>query len=385
MKIVMIALLAALTAAGSVIAATDTLTITSHRVINVCSGEQRWLVSAYIGEVYESDSLMSFDITIGYDTSLLVPTDGLFTGTLAEQMKFADISPAANFRVPGEMRVSGFTITRNVKGNLPLFAVAGTFKGVCGQSDSLTLPWSPEYNEEFKKWTKVFNSAWVESVAIPVPAAAEGIVEQTDSVKITSADTAVNVLASVLIPSNYGKQATATFAFKNNTAGRFAKCQVSNTTATINVSPDSSTVSIEFIANKTTDTVALEVVAKSATGMSTDTIVSTIQIHDTCTCSVPTSRGTTVVNLDSQPTAINMVLNEESPTTISVMTDRIEVETVHGGPHQVRIFTIYGSIIAEYDIDDNQRVTIPTEEMTCGTYLVSIVSTRNHTTRIFQR
>ena len=87
--------------------------------------EQRFLITASIGEVYASDSLQSFDITIGYDTSRFRPTDGLSIGTLSEQMKFGDISPFFNFRVPGEMRVGAFTITRNVAGDKPLFADLG--------------------------------------------------------------------------------------------------------------------------------------------------------------------------------------------------------------------------------------------------------------------
>ncbi len=135
MKLKVMFLLAALAAASNIATATDTLTIRSYRVINTCSSEKRWLIDAYIGEVYSSDSLQSFDITIGYDTSLIRPTDGLSQGTLSSQMIFSDVSPFFNFRIPGELRVGAFTVNRNVKGNEPLFAVAGDFLGACDDDE----------------------------------------------------------------------------------------------------------------------------------------------------------------------------------------------------------------------------------------------------------
>lgn len=144
--------------AVSTATAQDTVKIVSLRTIDVCTNDKRWLVAVSLGRINFSDSLQSFDITIGFNRDILRPTDALKEGTLAGQMS---IGPLVSLTTPGEMRVSGFNTVRSVGGDLPLIGVAGEFLGTCSDIGALTLPYPIDFNGEFKR---KFDVAVIESV-----------------------------------------------------------------------------------------------------------------------------------------------------------------------------------------------------------------------------
>lgn len=385
MKFWLTILLAALTAAGSVTSATDTLTLRSYRLINACSGEQRWLVSASIGEVFDSDSLMSFDITIGFDTSLLRPTDGLFSGTLAEQMKFGDISPGINLRVPGEIRVSAFTITRNVRGNLPLFAVAGDYLGNCGSVDSLTLPWNPEYNEEFKKWTKVFVSTHVESRAIPLESPTQGISTLPHTLTLLPTDTLGTITAIVTVPENNGKPLSGVFSLKNGRGISIVNITSTATNPSVSISNDSTSAQIDFTASERTDTIWLEIKARPSANQIIDTVTSSIVVRDTCSCSRPMLTGKTEILVDSISVSNVMALNEDPSTTITINQNEVNVKAVHGDPLTIVVSDLLGRTLYSGNYRNQNLINIPTTDFNTGLYMISIMSGKTVKTQLFQR
>ena len=132
----------------STVTAQDTLRIQSLRSVDLCSDKKRWLLAISLGTIRFSDSLESFDITIGYDKSILRPTDVLKEGTLSSQMTNG---PTLNTVVPGEMRIFGFNVARSVSGSVPLVAVSGDFLGSCADEGVLNIPYAPDFNTEFKK------------------------------------------------------------------------------------------------------------------------------------------------------------------------------------------------------------------------------------------
>lgn len=385
MKLWLTKLLVVVLATSSVNCATDTLTITSHRIVNPCSGEKRWLISADIGEVFESDSLMSFDITIGFDTSLLRPTDGLFTGTLSEQMKFGDISPGVNFRVPGEMRVSAFTITRNVKGKLPLFAVAGDYLGQCGSEDSLTLPWVPEFNQEFKKWTRVFVSTKVISRATPVPSPEQGT-NNTREVVVLSRDTpSVNIPVVVQATSNDGSRAKVEVSIEGSRASRIDSVTSSRTDALVEINSDRSTASIEFKVTKNTDTINVSISSMSFDSTTSDVLKSALLILDSCSCSTPTATGSTAIRFKNPPVSVKMDLNESSSIVITSSNDNVTVKSLHGDPLKIVVSDLLGRTIFQSEFTNHGYLEIPTTEFGPGLFLVAASTLQDFQTRLYQR
>lgn len=372
-------------AVSNLSAASDTLTLTSHRIVNACSGEQRWLISASIGEVFDGDSLMSFDITIGFDTSKLRPTDGLFTGTLAEQMKFADISPAANFRVPGEMRVSGFTITRNVKGALPLFAVTGDFKQACNIIDSLTLPWQPEYNEEFKVATKVFVSSDVKRVTLPKADVTQGVFTGTELIEFTVGDSIKRVSTTLGLEKSGGKKVKAVYHLRDSTCARIVNFHSTVQVDSSLISPDSTQLELHFVASGRIDTVDIEMHAEVKEAVETDTLTGAVYVLDSCSCSTPTAASQTNIIVNNKPVSVKMDLNEDPLIRIRFLPESITIESVHGDPQQVRVFDMFGRIAAESVMNTQTSMELPTQTLSPGVYILQVHTVKGQKSWLFQR
>lgn len=372
-------------AASTVTQASDTLTLTSHRVVNTCSGEDRWLISASIGEVFDSDSLMSFDITIGYDTAFLQPTDGLFTGTLADQMKFGDISPAANFRVPGEMRVSAFTITRNVKGKQPLFAVSGTYKRGCVWSDSLTLPWNPEFNEEYKKWVKVFNSTTIEAKPFPVQSPIQGVVEQTADLNFGTVDTAASVQIVLDLGQVSGRVSRLSVRLSDTSTATISGYRWESNVTAETVETSDSTLIISFKSAASRDTLWVDLNRSQANKTNFDTLEAHVSIQDSCTCLIPGVSGQTVVRKDSIPVSTAIDFDESSQKDVLVTSDKIIIEDVHGNLLGARIFDLLGRCLIDQIIVNPRLIEIPIVQLQPGVYLLTMVSPKGFTTQFFQR
>lgn len=385
MKLWLTKLLVVILTTSSVDCATDTLTITSHRIVNPCSGEKRWLISADIGEVFESDSLMSFDITIGFDTSLLRPTDGLFTGTLSEQMKFGDISPGVNFRVPGEMRVSAFTITRNVKGKLPLFAVAGDYLGQCGSEDSLTLPWAPEFNQEFKKWTKVFVSATVVNRATPMPSPGQGTTNARQMVTLSKDTSSTTIPIVVHAASNVGSRAKVLVSIEGSKASRIDNVVSSLPNAIVNLNTDSLAATIEFLVTKNVDTINVRLSSTTFDSTATDELKSTMQILDSCSCSSPVATGSTDIHFKALPVSVKMDLNESSSIVITTRNNSVTVKSLHGDPLKIVVSDLLGRTLFLSESTNHGYVEIPTTEFGAGFFLVAASTLKDVQTRLYQR
>lgn len=383
MKTWLTILLTALAAVSSVTSATDTLTINSHRIINTCSGEKRWLLSASIGEVFDSDSLMSFDITIGFDTTLLRPTDGLFAGTLAEQMKFADISPGVNFRVPGEMRVSAFTITRNVKGNLPLFAVAGEYVGSCGSFDSLTVPWAPEFNEEFKKWTKTIVTSRVSTRAIPTPNPNEGVSVIEEALIFNQGEPIRNLSSLVRVPSNSGQRIKTTYQLLQEHAS-IQDIRVIALDPVVEINDEKSKAEVTFTASSQGDTVYLRIEGVSQSDKQLDTLVANVQILDTCSCSQPTILSRVPIVIDSIVVSTASDLNED-PLTVEHYSNRLIVKSLHGDLQKILVSDLLGRVQLALSIKNQPFVEIPTTEFGSGLFILTMTTANGIQTQLFQQ
>ncbi|GMV53076.1 MAG: T9SS C-terminal target domain-containing protein [Chlorobi bacterium] len=377
MKILLKMLLVAVfMATGSTIRAKDTLIVTSHRIVDVCSGEKRWLISASLGSIYDSDSLMSFDITIGFDTSLITPTDGLTSGTLAEQMKFSDISPAFNFRVPGEMRVSAFTITRNVKGNLPLFAVAGNYNGGCGTEVPLTLPWEPEFNEEFKRVVTAFIADTLKTVAIPKVNSTTGIVTHSDTISLADTTDLVEIEALVTMQSTDSKLVKLHIESDRLNLVTIDSVSFAGTaySAIDTVATDHVTIKFQTTGSETPGTVYIRF---PGTAADTVAIRYRTEIVDSCTCTQPGKTAITNI-IKREPVGIQenkLDRNEGSVIQWSVHRDIITIQNLHGGPNAIRIVDTFGRIITSQTVSTD-RITIPLNQMAHGLYFVTITNNK---------
>ncbi len=376
-----IVLLAVVMAASRITAASDTLLLTSHRVINACSGEQRWLISASIGEVKGSDSLMSFDITIGFDTALLRPTDGLISGTLSEQMKFADISPSFNFQVPGEMRVGAFTITRNVQGNLPLFAIAGEYKQQCGTGDTLTLPWEPDFNEEFKGSVNVFRTDTVYSVAIPVADPSQGVRFELDSLQIKDADSSLDVASRIITGTPSSTVLRVVYTVSDVAVCRISGFTTNADVATSNISEDGSQLTVDLTVTEQETLLTLHIDLARGTDSVSAVITCSATRIDSCSCTEPTLQDDLTILIERPTVSAKLDLHEGSPIRITQSNNTIRIQSLHGAPQQISIHDTFGRVFAAVASGESSEVVVPIEHLSSGFYLVVIQTESGMVTR----
>jgi hypothetical protein len=372
MKLTVMLLLAVVTAASNITAASDTLRVRSYRIINTCSNEQRWLIDAYIGEVFASDSLQSFDITIGYDTSLVTPTDGLSSGTLSAQMPFGEFSPFFNFRIPGEMRVGAFTIDRNAKGDLPLFAVAGNFKGQCPDETFFTLPWEATFNEEFKARVSIFLTDTVLTQAVPVLHDSIGIFidQRIDTIPGLDSTATIQVIRK---NSHLLQSLLVRSTLQIGPLQLFRIVAVVNTGAdTIEFNSDSTTVSFIGQANTLTDTFSITVRSLTNSIDTSDIITTSLELLDTCGCVDPRGQDTANVFSSEKPTtSVATAFHESTGITTSITDNEVEIQFLHGQPGTVQIFSSIGEKVSA--VTSRQDVVrLSTEQFSKGQYFLVI-------------
>ena len=377
-------MLAVVLAASNITAASDTLRITSTRVINTCSGEQRWLILCSIGEVYASDSLMSFDITIGFDTALFRPTDGLWLGTLADKMRFSDISPFLNLRVPGEMRVGAFTINTPVKGNEPLFAVAGDFKGTCSDSDTLSFPYYPEFNSEFKVVTRHLVTDTIIGVAIPSQRNDQGSTFDKDTITLQGKDSVASIPISIRTNELAGAKTEIEIQLESPLPAKMDSITFSNGAVidSIKLSNDGRQATVY----RTADTASIingTVYLSSVTDDTLSThIITDVTAVGTCLCITPSMKDTAVVENIKQPVvSVEQDLHEGSGIRIALERGIIIIQNHHGLPGEANLVDVLGRTVRTAALQSGNSTQLSLENLPSGIYYMVVVTGGDLTVR----
>jgi hypothetical protein len=364
-------LLVAIMATGSMTAASDTLRVTSFRTVDLCSDERRWLISVSMGQMYHSDSLQSFDITIGYDTSIIRPTDGLTSGTLSEQMKFADISPAFNFRVPGEIRVGAFTINTNVIGDKPLFAVAGDFLGDCTSNDTFSFPWPASFNEEFKGVVRYFTTDTVLPVTNARQDHSSGVWLDLDSVLINGKDSTASIPVRVqrgMIPTSPLRVSLITVPPRAVEISRIEGRGIDSTS----VSVDGSTADV-WLNGTVLDTVTLtvEVVSRTSAEDTTVMIHGRVYSDQDCSCWIPAQVDSMIVRSRTATTShIAVEVHESAGIQFEQDGSNIRIQSSHGQPWIVTVSDLIGNRVAELIALPGNEHRLSLHHLSPGLYMI---------------
>ncbi len=367
-------MLAVLVAASTTAFSQDTLRVRSYRVINTCSNERRFLIDAYMGEIFSSDSLQSFDITIGYDTSLIRPTDGLTVGTLSSQMTFGDVSPFFNFRIPGEMRVGAFTIDRNVRGDQPFFAIAGNFAGECQDKTFFTFPWESTFNEEFRRTIAMEWTDTVLAVATPTENPALGLYAAQPPDTIRGYDsTTVLTLHRILSDDLRGEQIVSTLSILGSTAVVIERVDISNPDSIV-FATDSLSVSIFDKGLIENDTFYVTVRSRSTAQTVSVQALTQVSTTSQCACTNPAGKDTIVVTATHEPNvSIKMDSHERAGISIRRHTPGISIQLLHGQPTNIQIHSMYGALLKNFT-STGEDVWIANEQLPNGPFLITVHS-----------
>lgn len=374
MKVKAMLVLAVFTAASTIALSLDTLKVRSYRVINTCSNEQRFLIDAYLGEIFASDSLQSFDITIGYDTSLIRPTDGLSMGTLSSQMTFSDVSPFFNFRIPGEMRVGAFTIDRNVRGDLPFFAIAGDFKGDCNDSTWFDFPWEATFNGEFKRTVAAYWTDAVIATATAIPDSRYGLFAtgEPDTIPAEDSTRAIDLVRSLPLQLR-GSQTITKVELEPDSQVVFDTVYVAQVDSII---IDATRTSVKIYDNGKVENDSMTAIVRSRSKEREVTVRAATQVENfaECGCIVPTGKDTVMITAINTPNvSVYMDSHESTGITIRVKDSGIEIQFLHGQPSSVQMFSIHGERLTQLT-SNGEYMWVATDQLPKGSYILTVNS-----------
>lgn len=365
MNVLVTAMLAVLAAASNV-TAQDTLLLRTFRTIDVCSSERRWLIAPYLGNIRSTDSLASFDITIGFDTSVVRPTDILTENTLSFMLQFP---PELNLVVPGELRAAGFNVVRNIVGDKPLFAVAGNFIGECGDSVLFSFPWPPTFNEEFKKKITVLTSDNVAVVALPIADKQLGVTFDEDTVLINGKDSSESFTTRIKRGTNNVTRAQLTLWLNDTAEVKIDSVRMEGLTVeSMSVTAGRVVADVTFSGEQLP---SAEVQLRSVTERtySTATLYGKLVSNDSCAC--VRSELSDTINI----VLTNPIVSVSSP--IDDNNDRLDVTSTsatchcyHGQTNEINVFTIAGERVGTQIANGASLNRMSLDYLPTGPYII---------------
>ncbi|MBK6291309.1 MAG: hypothetical protein IPF59_06055 [Ignavibacteria bacterium] len=366
LKSLVMCMLAAIMAASS-LTAQDTLTIRSYRVVDVCSSERRWLIAPTLGIVRSQDSLMSFDITIGYDTAVTRPTDVLTEGTLSANL---DYKPTLNTVVPGEMRIAGFNIVRPMIGDKPIVAISGDFKGSCSDLDSLSIPWPVTFNEEFKRTISVYTIEPILAVANAKTRTNVGVFALGDSVVIRGKDSLGSVSSLVSLIDLSSVKASATYTIQDTNVAVIESVSLTDANLIEIERINRGKVIVHFSQQGITrPRVLINLRSVTAAENVRTKIDMELKINDSCGCVKPGLVDTIDVICENPMVYVSSSADEDTADLL-VADQSIRCQCYHGQTNAINVYSIDGMLVATTGIRPESETFLSIDGLPHGAYII---------------
>lgn len=346
--------------------AEDTLVISSQRSVNTCSSasDRKFLIYVDLGEIYFSDSLMSFDIFLKYDTTKLVFTDMLTTGTLSAQM--SDLGPVWRPKDPGGIcYAGGGSILQPAKGKQPLIAFQGLFKGNCGDTTSIDLD-EVIFNSEFRRRTWTGTSGTIATIARGTMTNAIAAVFDQQAFTTRGKDSTTAIPLHVKTPDVPNAIVECEIRMDRSDSYVIDSIYALQTDSTFeivekNVTADTTTIRWRTQARSSQTEYVINVRSMTNEKDRTATINATIRVIDSCYCRVAMNtdpmRTTTIKNVPVLTSLFETVVNEGTAWCTTVG-GNIIIQSLHGQPESVEVFTMLGERIPIVIRGDQQTMVI---------------------------
>ena len=278
----------------------------------------------------------------------MTPIDGLAIGTLSDQMRSLG-GPFFNFRIPGEIRVGAFTINTNVKGDLPLFAIAGTFKGDCLFADTLSFDYFPEFNNEFKGKVEYMYSDTVQRIAKPIEDASQGVTKTIDTLRIGHKDSSATTEFVVHHGKLNNRLLQVEFFLENIDQTWIDTITSETLLENIIIDVTRQKVTIDF-ESQVRDSSVFQIRLKNISNDSIGVTKLSGQLFDTthCTCLRPTKTDTMFIETKEPVTSVEGEdVHDSTVKIIRLTADRISMQFSHGQLWKIQIVDLLGRKIME--------------------------------------
>lgn len=334
MKLFAIVLLITLVVVSSTKAKEDTLRLEHLRSIDVCTGEKSWLLIGSMGSVSVSDSLLSFDIIVMFDSLLVRPMDVLKENTLSRQLGYAG-GPFLSLSYPGEFRISGFETIVPARGNLPLFAINGLYTGNCTNSTSFKVDFL-EFNEEFRNKRNV--SVYVNDT-LQVLNIKKKVEDQLVAFDVKSEASEKNLFRRRLLIKRAPETVdSAVLHFKVN---NIQIDSIVSTDSQLELREDST-----ILFSSLQDIDSIEIIGRLLDSLNVGSISISIKTNGGCTCKDYTKVETTSF-IYNPPTSLEEI---DIDTERFTYTNGV-IQYEYRNPHVMTIVDILGNVVQSYSLD----------------------------------
>lgn len=348
----------------------DTLIVRSLRIIDACSSSKSALIVIDIGRVTTGDSLMLFDITLGYNAEEFRPGTILRENTLGAQLNF-DNGPFINLQVPGEIRLSGFHVTRPANGNQPLIAFNGeVLRTDCGRHALLTMPYSPEFNEEFKKSYSTIVLEPVEVHTNPKMDTTIGVELARDTIRFLYDET--DTVAFTLSKPT-GVSGEATFELAD-----FAESVRIDEVLTDHEGAEVQTMTHKKMTLKLAsfvDILSGHIVLSKRTNNSLNSYLTARMRLDSCACVTPGKVSQSWIQYEPRPTTTKNLDAAEGSETYYTDNEYLYGQNVQEHPVNIRVFDVMGNEC--WSTTCHLPCKLSRQDMSLGLYYVTITGSRS--------
>lgn len=328
--------------------AADTLKIRSFQPIDLCSADKQGIIVIDLGEIFFGDSLMSFDITLTFDTTYLRPGSVLASGTLSDQMRWMD-GPFLNAAVPGELRVFGSSFLTPVKGALPLVAMTVNAKQVtCGTLSPIVLTLPAEFNEEFRRRYDVWTPDSVRFIARPVQRSDVGIRSDERSITLRGIDS-VSTLSFTLQGDTISTTELTTTIVLDHT-GDVSIDSVEAPGAIVETSSQRDTVTIRHLSGTT---IRGTMQLRQVTNDSTVSVLHMRTKSGNCACMTPMLNDSASVL--TTRSVVNTVTDVDERPEIEIRDNTIRIQGDHEHPIRLEIVDLLGRVVLQTALEQDQR------------------------------
>lgn len=350
--LILLAALVAVSRMTSVAVAADTLRIRSFQLIDMCSADKQGIIVIDLGEIYFGDSLMSFDITLTFDTTHLRPGTVLASGTLSDQMRWMD-GPYLNAAVPGELRVFGSSFLTPVKGAQPLVAMTVNAKQVeCGTISPVVLTLPAEFNEEFRRRYEFWTPDTVRFISRPVQRPDVGIRSDERSITLNGPDSVSRL--SFTLHSDTAGSTTLVTAFALENPGNVSVDSIDVPAATVEFSSNRDSITVSYTAGSK---IRGSMLLRQLTTDSTVSMVRMTTRAGDCACITPTMADSVYIETTKQ--VVNTVTDTDERSEIEIRGNTIRLQGDHEHPIQLEVVDLLGRVVLWTTLDEGQReVTI---------------------------
>ncbi len=205
------------------------LKLECDRTVDLCSTDSTFILTCSVGSLVAADSVLLYDIRLGFPADKVSFRQVLFTNTLSEGLENKDY----NAKTSGEIRVYGFNLFKPIVGSKVLFAVQFKLKASCTDSTTIDFAALPELNAEAKVYINSLSKVVVPATIVDSRSRSLNFNFSNDTIVFTKFDQTQSFECRAQVPAEASLQFVDIALEYNTLHFRLNKLEAVNTTDSV--------------------------------------------------------------------------------------------------------------------------------------------------------